>query len=213
MIQTDEDSNTCEKIITNLTSLDYIVLAAMHYTDLKTMIKVSPVELVVSCEKFFDCKLMKKMDKTPPLKLQTKIQNWLNSVEYLQYTKNINKSLTLEEKEKIRKIYVKLQLKSHDLSELTNQGIDLLEKKKIELSQHWNILIEFHKLKDIISLKESMDKFAISIPVMFTMGIANGPMFVEMFKIMNIGMYEYMSANPKINPIFLDYLSNSNVMP
>lgn len=209
MIQTDDD-NTCEKIISNLTSLDYIVLAAMHYTDLKTMIKISPIELVVSCEKFFDCKLMKKMEKTPPLKLQTKIQNWLNSVEYLQYTKNINKSLTLEEKEKIRKIYVKLQLKSHDLSELTNQGIDLLEKKKIELIKHWNILIEFYKLKNPISLKKSMDKFAISIPVMFTMGIANGTQFVEMFKIMDIGMYEYMSANPQINPIFLDYLSNSS---
>ena len=209
MIQTDDD-NTCEKIISNLTSLDYIVLAAMHYTDLKTMIKISPIELVVSCEKFFDCKLMKKMEKTPPLKLQTKIQNWLNSVEYLQYTKNINKSLTLEEKEKIRKIYVKLQLKSHDLSELTNQGIDLLEKKKIELIKHWNILIEFYKLKNPILLKKSMDKFAISIPVMFTMGIANGTQFVEMFKIMDIGMYEYMSANPQINPIFLDYLSNSS---
>ena len=209
MIQTDDD-NTCEKIISNLTSLDYIVLAAMHYTDLKIMIKISPIELVVSCEKFFDCKLMKKMEKTPPLKLQTKIQNWLNSVEYLQYTKNINKSLTLEEKEKIRKIYVKLQLKSHDLSELTNQGIDLLEKKKIELIKHWNILIEFYKLKNPISLKKSMDKFAISIPVMFTMGIANGTQFVEMFKIMDIGMYEYMSANPQINPIFLDYLSNSS---
>jgi len=91
MIQTDEKSHTCEKIIENLTSLDYIVLAAMHYTDLKTMIKVSPVELVVSCEKFFDCNLMKKMDKPPPLKLQTKIQNWLNSVEYSQYTKNIRR--------------------------------------------------------------------------------------------------------------------------
>ena len=209
MIQTNEKED-CEKTIANLTSLDYIVLAAMHQTDLKTMIKVSPVELVSSCEKFFDCKLMRKMDKTPPLKLQTKIQNWLNSVEYLQYTKNINKSLTLEEKEKIRKIYVKLQLKSHDLSELTNLGIIVLEKKKIELIQYWNILVEFYKLKDAISLKDSMDKFAISVPVMFTMGIANGTQFIEMFKTMDIGMYEYMSANPEINPIFLDYLGSSS---
>jgi hypothetical protein len=209
MIHTDEKEDR-EKIIASLTSLDYIVLTAMHHTDLKTMIKVSPVELVVSCEKFFDCKLMKKMDKTPPLKLQTKIQNWLNSVEYLQYTKNINKSLTLEEKEKIRKIYVKLRLKSHDLSELTDSGINLLEKKKAELIQHWNILVEFHKSKDAVSLKESMDKFAISVPVMFTMGIANGIQFVEMFKTMDIGMYEYMSENPEITPIFLDYLGSSN---
>ena len=209
MIQTNDEED-CEKIITNLTSLDYIVLAAMHHTDLKTMIKVSPVELVSSCEKFFECKLMRKMDKNPPLKLQTKIQNWLNSVEYLQYAKNINKSLTLEEKEKIRKIYVKLQLKSHDLSELTNLGIIVLEKKKIELIQYWNILVEFYKLKDAISLKNSMDKFAISVPVMFTMGIANGTQFIEMFKTMDVGMYEYMSANPEINPIFLDYLGGSS---
>lgn len=209
MIQTNEKKD-CEKIIATLTSLDYIILAAMHHTDLKTMIKVSPVELVVSCEKFFDCKLMKKMDKKPPLKLQTKIQNWLNSVEYLQYTKNINKSLTLEEKEKIRKIYVKLQLKSHDLSELTNQGMDILEKKKKELIQYWDILVKFYKSEDTKSLKEAMDKFAISVPIMFTMGIANGTQFIEMFKTMNIGMYEYMSANLEINPIFLDYLSDSN---
>ena len=44
MIQTDEKNHTCEKIIEKLTSLDYIVLAAMHHTDLKTMIKVPPVE-------------------------------------------------------------------------------------------------------------------------------------------------------------------------
>jgi len=55
-----------------------------------------------------------------------------------------------------------------------------------------------------------MDKFAISVPIMFTMGIANGTQFIEMFKTMNIGMYEYMSANLEINPIFLDYLSDSN---
>jgi hypothetical protein len=42
------------------------------------------------------------------------------------------------------------------------------------------------------------------------MGIANGTQFIEMFKTMNIGMYEYMSANLEINPIFLDYLSDSN---
>ena len=87
--------------------------------------------------------------------------------------------------------------------------MNLLEKKKLELIQQWNILAEFNKSKDIISLKESMDKFVISIPAMFTMGIANGTQFVEMFQTMGIGMYEYMSANPKINPIFLDYLSNS----
>jgi|ETN07SMinimDraft_1059922.scaffolds.fasta_scaffold34132_2 hypothetical protein len=218
MIQTDGEHRTDkkeghEKILVNLTSIDYIVLAAMHYTDLKTMIKIHPVELVVSCEKFFDCKLMKKMDRNPSLKLEIKIQNWLNSVEYLQYTKNINKLLTLEEKQKIRKIYVKLGLKPHDLSELTNNGVDFLEKKKSELNQHWNILVEYNKSKDIIYLKESMDKFANSIPIMFTMGIANGTQFVEMFKTMDIGMYGYMSANPEINPIFLDYLNNPNGIP
>ena len=163
MIQTDGEHRTDkkeghEKILVNLTSIDYIVLAAMHYTDLKTMIKIHPVELVVSCEKFFDCKLMKKMDRNPPLKLEIKIQNWLNSVEYLQYTKNINKLLTLEEKQKIRKIYVKLGLKPHDLSELTNNGVDFLEKKKSELNQHWNILVEYNKSKDVELLKLLSEK-------------------------------------------------------
>ena len=52
-----------KKIIANLTSLDYVVLAAMHHTDLKTMIKMNALELVESCEKFFDCGFMKKMEK------------------------------------------------------------------------------------------------------------------------------------------------------
>ena len=42
-----------EDIISNFSSLDYIVLSCMHYTDLKVMIKINALDLVESCEKFF----------------------------------------------------------------------------------------------------------------------------------------------------------------
>ena len=41
---------------------------------------------------------------------------------------------------------------------------------------------------------------------MFTTDIASGKLFSEMFKTMNLGMYDYLSNNPLIHPIFLDYL-------
>ena len=50
-----------DTIISNLTSIDLVVLAAMHDTDLKTMIKISALELVKSCEKFFDLEMMQKI--------------------------------------------------------------------------------------------------------------------------------------------------------
>ena len=79
-----------EDIISNFTSLDYVVLSCMHYTDLKIMIKINPLDLVVSCEKFFDCGFMEKMNTEPPMELKNKIQQWLESIEYRQYTKNTN---------------------------------------------------------------------------------------------------------------------------
>ena len=195
-----------EDIISNFSSLDYIVLSCMHYTDLKVMIKINALDLVESCEKFFDCGYMKKMDKEPPVELKNKIQQWLDSIEYKQYTKNTNEILSTTDKEKIRKIYFRLELKPHDLSELTDSGIRFLENKEIEIKNQYEILIKFNDAKDIVNLKKSIDKFAISIPLMLSTKIMNGKVFSTMFKTMNIGMYDYLSENPIIHPIFLEYL-------
>ena len=196
-----------EDIISNFTSLDYVVLSCMHYTDLKIMIKINPLDLVVSCEKFFDCGFMEKMNTEPPMELKNKIQQWLESIEYRQYTKNTNEILSITDKDKIRKIYSKLELKPHDLSELTNTGIRFLEKKEIEIKKQWEIFMKFNDNKDDINLKKSIDEFAISIPLMFSTGVANGKIFSAMFKTINVGMYDYLSENPTIHPIFLDYLN------
>ena len=195
-----------EDIISNFSSLDYVVLSCMHYTDLKIMIKINALDLVESCEKFFDCGYMKKMDKEPPVELKNKIQRWLDSIEYRQYTKNTNEILSTTDKEKIRKIYFRLELKPHDLSELTDSGIRFLENKEIEIKNQYEILIKFNDAKDIVNLKKSIDKFAISIPLMLSTKIMNGKVFSTMFKTMNIGMYDYLSENPIIHPIFLEYL-------
>ena len=195
-----------EDIISNFSSLDYVVLSCMHYTDLKVMIKINALDLVESCEKFFDCGYMKKMDKEPPVELKNKIQRWLDSIEYKQYTKNTNEILSTTDKEKIRKIYFRLELKPHDLSELTDSGIRFLENKEIEIKNQYEILIKFNDAKDIVNLKKSIDKFAISIPLMLSTEIMNGKVFSTMFKTMNIGMYDYLSENPIIHPIFLEYL-------
>ena len=195
-----------EDIISNFTSLDYVVLSCMHYTDLKIMIKINPLDLVVSCEKFFDCGFMEKMNTEPPMELKNKIQQWLESIEYRQYTKNTNEILSITDKDKIRKIYSKLELKPHDLSELTNTGIRFLEKKEIEIKKQWEIFMKFNDNKDDINLKKSIDEFAISIPLMFSTGVADGKIFSAMFKTINVGMYDYLSENTIIHPIFLDYL-------
>ena len=196
-----------KEIISNFTSLDYVVLACMHHTDLKTMIRINPLDLVISCEKFFDCKFMEKMNHKPPVELRIKIQKWLDSVEYKQYTKKTNQTLSIVEKEKIRNIYLKLGLKPHDLSELTSTGKKFLENIENKVKSQWNILLELSKSNDAVNLKKSIDEFDVSIPLMFTTGIANGKSFIKMFETMDVGMYEYLSKNPVIDPIFLDYLS------
>jgi hypothetical protein len=200
------DKSNSEEFIAKFTSLDYVVLSCMHYTDLKTMIKINALDLVESCEKFFDCGYMKKMNTEPSTELKNKIQQWLDSIEYRQYTTNTNEILSITDKEKIKKIYSKLELKPHDLSELTNSGIKFLDNKEIEIKNQWNILTKFNDAKDVTNLKKSIDMFAISIPLMFTTGIANGKIFSAMFKTINVGMYDYLSENTIIHPIFLDYL-------
>jgi hypothetical protein len=195
-----------KEIISNFTSLDYVVFSCMHYTDLKVMIRINPLDLVVSCEKFFDCEFMKKMNQEPSSQLKLKIQNWLNSIEYKQYTKNTAQTLSANDKDRIRNIYAKLGLKPHDLSELTDAGIKFLENKEFEIKQQWGIMVQMNESHDAINLKKSIDECAILIPLMFTTGIANGKLFSEMFKTINLGMYDYLSKNPLIHPIFLDYL-------
>ena len=195
-----------DKIISNFTSLDYVVLSCMHYTDLKVMIKINPLDLVVSCEKLFDCEFMKKMNDEPSSELKLKIQNWLNSIEYKQYTQNTAQSLGANDKQRIRNIYAKLGLKPHDLSELTDAGIKFLESKEFEIKQKWDEMVQMNISQDAINLKKSIDEYAALIPLMFTTGIANGQLFSAMFKTVNLGMYDYLSKNPLIHPIFLDYL-------
>ena len=82
-----------EITISNLTSIDLVVLAAMHNTDLKTMIKISALELVKSCEKFFDLEMMQKMNHEPSAELKTKIQNQRQFT--ISYCRNIGLSATL----------------------------------------------------------------------------------------------------------------------
>ena len=195
-----------KEIISNFTSLDYVVFSCMHYTDLKVMIRINPLDLVVSCEKFFDCEFMKKMNQEPSSQLKLKIQNWLNSIEYKQYTKNTAQTLSVNDKDRIRNIYAKLGLKPHDLSELTDAGIKFLENKEFEIKQQWDALVQMNESHDAINLKKSIDECTVLIPLMFTTGIANGKLFSEMFKTINLGMYDYLSKNPLIHPIFLDYL-------
>ena len=81
-----------------------------------------------------------------------------------------------------------------------------LDNKEIEMKNQWSILTKFNDAKDVTNLKKSIDMFAISIPLMFTTGIANGKIFSAMFKTINVGMYDYLSENTIIHPIFLDYL-------
>ncbi len=195
-----------KEIISNFTSLDYVVFSCMHYTDLKVMIRINPLDLVVSCEKFFDCEFMKKMNQEPSSQLKLKIQNWLNSIEYKQYTKNTGQTLSVNDKERIRNIYAKLGLKPHDLSELTDAGIKFLENKEFEIKQQWDAMVQMNESHDAINLKKSIDECAVLIPLMFTTRIANGKLFSEMFKTINLGMYDYLSKNPLIHPVFLDYL-------
>jgi len=202
----NNDKSNSEEFISKFTSLDYVVLSCMHYTDLKIMIKINALDLVESCEKFFDCGYMKKMNTEPSTELKNKIQQWLDSIEYRQYTRNTNEILSITDKEKIKKIYSKLELKPHDLSELTNSGMKFLDNKEIEMKNQWSILTKFNDAKDVTNLKKSIDMFAISIPLMFTTGIANGKIFSAMFKTINVGMYDYLSENTIIHPIFLDYL-------
>ena len=38
---------------------------------------------------------------------------------------------------------------------------------------------------------------------MFVIKIANGQLFSQMFKTMNLSMYDYLSNDKKIDPIFL----------
>ena len=200
------NKSNSNEIISNLTSIDFVVLAAMHDTDLKTMIKINALDLVKSCEKFFELKIMQKMNHEPSPELKIKIQNWLNSIEYKQYTKNTNQTLSVDDKESIRRIYSKLGLKPHDLSELTQAGEVFLEKKINEIKNKWEILIEYNKSNNPIKLKEEIDKCSKIIPIMFTIGIANPRLFSEMFKTMNLSMYGYLSKNKNIHPIFLDYI-------
>ena len=72
-IMKNPNHNNDDQIIESLTSIDFVVLSAMYDTDLRTLIKISALDLVKSCEKFFDYNLMRKMNHEPSSELKIKI--------------------------------------------------------------------------------------------------------------------------------------------
>ena len=202
----DSSSENSDEIIKGLTAIDFVVLSAMHETDLKTMMSLDVLELIKSCEKFFDCNFMQKMKHEPSPELKTKIQNWLNSIQYKQYIQNTNQTLSVQDKQSIRKIYLKLGLKFHDLSELTDRGKQFLEKINADVQKEWGMLVKYHQTNNPTKLKEEMDECGKFIPIMFTSKIATPRLFSDMFKMMNLSMYDYLSKDKEIHPIFLEYL-------
>ena len=51
-----------DQIIEKLTSIDFVALSEMYDTDLKTLIKISALDLVKNCEKFFDYNFIRKIE-------------------------------------------------------------------------------------------------------------------------------------------------------
>ena len=153
------DKLNSEEFISKFTSLDYVVLSCMHYTDLKIMIKINPLDLVVSCEKYFDCGYMKKMNTDPPTELKNKIQRWLDSIEYRQYTKNTNEILSITDKEKI--ILKKLR---HQIASGLETEDGLIEKQReiLLIRKKINEFIQTRISKKVIPI-EKIDPTLVSL--------------------------------------------------
>ena len=92
---------------------------------------------------------------------------------------------------------------------LEKEGLDIVEKKILELEENWALLMKHYEAKEKEPLRNEMSNMKGMFPMMFIMGIANGAMMAQMLQMNHMNMNDYFINEP----IQIDYLTDPSGEP
>jgi len=191
------EQGTVAELIRTLSPKDYIVLESLRRDDWQLSLKLGTMELMAITEKLFRCGLIKRLDREPTFDEKEKLLKFMDSPAYKQHAKRIEQLATPEFKERVKAYMKKLGFESeYDLTELTDKGKELLNKKIKELKSEWGKLVSIHKTKDGKKLKQEIDNYRFDFPMMLYMGFSSGFIMSSMFNSLGIGMGGYLAEDP-----------------
>ena len=195
--QDQVERRTVAELLRTLSPKDYIVLESLRRDDWQLSLKLGTMELMAITEKLFRCGLIKRLDREPTFDEKEKLLKFMDSPAYKQHAKRIEQLATPEFKERVKAYMKKLGFESeYDLTELTDKGKELLNKKIKELKSEWGKLVAIHKTKDGKKLKQEIDNYRFDFPMMLYMGFSSGFIMSSMFNSLGIGMGGYLAEDP-----------------
>jgi len=92
---------------------------------------------------------------------------------------------------------------------IEKEGLDIVEKKIIELEENWALLMKHYEAKEKEPLRNEMSNMKGMFPMMFIMGIAHGTIMAQMLQMNHMNMNDYFINEP----IQIDYLTDPNAEP
>ena len=92
---------------------------------------------------------------------------------------------------------------------IEKEGLDIVEKKILELEENWALLMKHYEAKEKVLLRNEMSNMKGMFPMMFIMGIANGAIMAQMLQMNHMNMNDYFIDEP----IQIDYLTDPNTEP
>ena len=137
--------------------------------------------------------LFDRLPKTSP----RKIYDSFNKLSKKGYLKDGNDDDSLIEK------------MTNPTMSLEKKGLDIVEKKILELEENWALLMKHYEAKEKVPLRNEMSNMKGMFPMMFIMGIANGAIMAQMLQMNHMNMNDYFINEP----IQIDYLTDPNAEP
>ena len=92
---------------------------------------------------------------------------------------------------------------------IEKEGLDIVEKKILELEENWALLMKHYEAKEKEPLRNEMSNMKGMFPMMFIMGIVNGTIMAQMLQMNHMNMNDYFINEP----IQIDYLTDPNAEP
>ena len=159
----------------NLTTEDYVALKSCKDFDPRLFLKIGTIEAMNSLIKLFEAGYIKKLDRPLTFSEKEKSEIFKDSAEYQQYEKRIKRIADEEYYDKAKEFSQKLDVKNQDDSlDITQEGIELLEKKKKNLELLLSEMKEYVRKNFTIGFKNLVNSNKKDLPLFMVMGLMNG---------------------------------------
>lgn len=183
----------------NLTAEDYISLKSCKENDPRLFLKIGTIEAMTSLIKLYEAGYVKKLDRQLTFSEKEKLETFKDSAEFQMYEKRIKRIADKEYFDKVKEYAEKLEIENKDDSlEITEDGIELLEKKKQKLELLLGEMKECVRKNSPTGFKVLVNNNKKDLPLFMVMGLVNGTTMGIMMAKMDMNLDQTMFGMEQI---------------